>query len=114
MSDADGHHTLSVGSRGTDRARLESVPEPVVMPMQALLVDLVDHLPRIPGRAGLDLIAIDGEPDLAFSRVDALDRVRRQQHMRAGPPIPGVDDEIAEVPGAVVDEDILDMADHAV
>src|SRR3546814_11180579 len=52
--------------------------------------------------------------DLLFGPVNVLDRLRRDQDAAARQPASGVDDEVAHLPGAVVEEQVMDVAEAAV
>ncbi len=79
-----------------------------------LLVYFVDHGDRIPWWAGLDPIAIDIKSDLMIRPTDRPYGIGRNQDVFAEPPVAGVDDEIADVPIHIVDEEVLGMTDLAV
>src|ERR1700733_6337009 len=55
---------------------------------------------------------IDGNQ--RFWPVHRVDPPRRHEHLVTNPPIAGVDDQVANRPGAILDEQVLDMADITV
>ena len=95
-------------------AALPSVTAPAVVAMQLFLLDALDGLHRIPGRARFDLIARDIQVDLAVAPTNPDDGIGLQQNMLAKPPVPGGYDQVTDVPIDIVCQKILDMADITV
>ena len=75
---------------------------------------LIHQIARIPRRARLDLILRNVELDMVVGPVDPVNGIRRHQDMLSSPPVLSVDDEIPDVEGGAIDNEILDMADVAV
>jgi hypothetical protein len=62
----------------------------------------------------LELAAADIETHQSPRPVDFPDGARRQQHLVAGAPLARVDPDIANEPVGILDQQLLDMADHAI
>src|ERR1039458_7282669 len=93
---------------------LKPVARPAIMAVQLLLISVIDHGDGVPGRTGLDLRARNVQLNMAIRPVDLAHRIRRDQDMLSGPPVPCVDAKVADVPIGVIEDKILDMADLAI
>lgn len=62
----------------------------------------------------LDFLPIDIEVDQPLHPFDLSYRVARDQDFFPGPPVPGIDDDIGNVPAGFIDQKIRDMTDLAI
>ena len=81
---------------------------------QPLLERPVDGLRGIVIRRFFDLLAVHLQCDGSLGPADTRRPLRSDQNMLAGPPVFGIDDEIADGPVRRANQKILDVADIAV
>ncbi len=84
------------------------------MAVQLLLAELVLQCQRVPERGGSHLIARDPDIDSMFGPVDVLHCKGRKLDPLPRPPVPGSNDEIADVSVDVVGQKIFYVAEVAV
>src|SRR5256885_1986080 len=84
------------------------------MRIQPLLVLAAERDARIEFRSVFDVPLREIDVDLRLLPAHALDPFRRDQDLPAGPPVPRVDDAVADRPRLGVDEEVFDVAEVAV
>ena len=82
--------------------------------MDVLLIDRINSGRRIVFRTVLDLLTINVEVHSSIRPLNRLYRQRRDQYFGPGPPVLGFDDEVADAPIVILDEEVFDMTDLAV
>src|SRR5690606_12326960 len=80
----------------------------------ASLQRLIDILADLVLRRAFDGVAVRVDQQFLVAPVDTLRPGRCHQHLAAGQPVPRVDDEEAQAPVAVVDQEVLHMTYIAV
>src|SRR3546814_21022348 len=73
-----------------------------------------DRRVRLDAGAFLQILLGEADGDLLLAAVDALDRLGRDEHPAPRQPVPGIDDEVADLPAMVVEEDVMHVAEAAV
>src|SRR4029450_2893028 len=82
--------------------------------VEPLLVLAGQRRTRIELGGGFDVALREVNVDLGVLPAHFLDPLRRDQHAPAGQPVPRVDDDVADGPRLVVDQEVLDVAEVAV
>src|SRR5664279_5039735 len=86
----------------------------IVVPMQSILVISREcRLVREFGRL-FDSFAGEMDEDFRFTPTNPLDPLRCDEHSLSRPPVPRIDDEIANRPGLVINDEILNVANSAI
>jgi len=81
------------------------------MLVQTRLVLTIDGHRWAPFRATRDLLSIHVDVHIPFLPTDSACPAGCDQHFPAAPPIARIDDQIANFPSFVVDDEIVNMAD---
>jgi hypothetical protein len=68
----------------------------------------------VPGRAVLDCLAGQVKEDLPVLPADTQGPTRFYQDLLPEPPVAGIDNQVAHLPGRVVDDEVVDVADGIV
>src|SRR5271165_1622905 len=85
---------------------LEAIARPCVVAMKALLIGLVDQVERLPWRTVFDAVTRNVEEHVLLHPIDVSHSERRYQNMLPKPPVLRVNDEVADVPADVVDNEV--------
>src|SRR6185437_2400833 len=94
--------------------RLMSVARPSIVGAEPFLIAPVDRLRRIVSWAAFNLLPRDVQRHQPTRPLDLPNRIRRDQDLFSGPPIPCVDDDVLDTPADVVHEQVLHVTDDAV
>src|SRR5690242_16903103 len=100
-------------SRTTNLARLP-IRRLMIVLMQLFLIIATDRRGRIVFGTRLDCIAARYNLNERVMPVYRIDPIRRDHHFSAGQPIASVNDEIPNLPGFIVDQEIFHMSNLAV
>ena len=84
------------------------------MLVNALLLLTIELRRRVIRRRIFDGLASQVDGDFCLGPTHCRDPLRRDEHLVAAPPIAGVHNQVANRPGVLVNEEVLDVAKIAV